>query len=301
LAELGGISIQKLEKYNDMTSGAKVATDHPYYFKRKKNKASIHFHVVQPNESMWGIAQKYGLKLKKLRMKNRMGEQEKAEAGRVLWLRFIRPADIPVEYQKTQAPAPAAKPVPVDKKQLIQSSGQPSVQKPAQEEEPFFEFEESAGQSAPQPSHEDDIKSFRELTPAIQKETKALNEGAGNAINSGKPTHHSVATSETLYGIAQQYSVSVQDLERWNPGIQHAPLKVGQAVKIFSPEHENGAALEPMHDISSGQYAVHVVQPGETLYGIARMHDVSIKEIMEWNGKADFTIKTGESLRIKNK
>jgi membrane-bound lytic murein transglycosylase D len=46
---------------------------------------------------------------------------------------------------------------------------------------------------------------------------------------------------------------------------------------------------------------IHQVTISDTLYGISRQYNVTIKEIMEWNGKKDFTITVGERLRLFKK
>ncbi|MCK5700424.1 MAG: LysM peptidoglycan-binding domain-containing protein, partial [Cyclobacteriaceae bacterium] len=46
-------------------------------------------------------------------------------------------------------------------------------------------------------------------------------------------------------------------------------------------------------------FKTYKVKQDDTLYGIARKHDISIKELMELNNKNDFTIKEGETLKIK--
>ena len=42
----------------------------------------------------------------------------------------------------------------------------------------------------------------------------------------------------------------------------------------------------------------HEVKTSDTLYSIARQYSVTIKEIMEWNGKKDFSLSVGEKLKI---
>ncbi len=45
--------------------------------------------------------------------------------------------------------------------------------------------------------------------------------------------------------------------------------------------------------------AIHEVKPSDTLYGVARQYGITIREIMEWNGKKDFSLSVGEKLRVK--
>jgi membrane-bound lytic murein transglycosylase D len=45
----------------------------------------------------------------------------------------------------------------------------------------------------------------------------------------------------------------------------------------------------------------HTVQPGETMYALAKKYQVSLKELMDWNQKSDFSISQGEIIIIKKK
>jgi membrane-bound lytic murein transglycosylase D len=45
----------------------------------------------------------------------------------------------------------------------------------------------------------------------------------------------------------------------------------------------------------------HEVRTTDTLYSIARKYGVTIKELMEWNNKKDFTLAIGEKLRIQER
>lgn len=49
--------------------------------------------------------------------------------------------------------------------------------------------------------------------------------------------------------------------------------------------------------VEMGQ-SVHEVQPSDTLYSVARQYGVTIKEIMDWNGKKDFGLSIGEKLKV---
>lgn len=59
-----GLKVKKLQKFNDIGDRGNVRPGKFYYLKRKKNKGQVHYHIVQPGETLWGIAQDYGIKLK---------------------------------------------------------------------------------------------------------------------------------------------------------------------------------------------------------------------------------------------
>ncbi|MHA7878023.1 MAG: transglycosylase SLT domain-containing protein [Bacteroidota bacterium] len=99
LAEAGNISLSQFLVLNDLDKHHLIVPGQVYYYKPKKNKANTHFHIVRSGDTWWSIAQKYGIKKKILLLKNRLHKEVPLEAGRVLWLRFIRPYNIPVAYE----------------------------------------------------------------------------------------------------------------------------------------------------------------------------------------------------------
>ena len=99
LAQVGGISVNRLLALNDLDQTHQVVPGQVYYFEAKKNKAGTYFHIARPGETWWSVAQQYGIKKKQLLLKNRLRREIELQPWRVLWLRFIRPAKIPVAYE----------------------------------------------------------------------------------------------------------------------------------------------------------------------------------------------------------
>lgn len=102
LAKAGRVSLARFLEFNDIDSTHQVIPGQVYYLKKKKSKAPIHYHVVQPGETLWHIAQKYGIKKKKLLRKNRIHKEIPLKPGYVLWMRWIRPANRPATYRALQ-------------------------------------------------------------------------------------------------------------------------------------------------------------------------------------------------------
>lgn len=112
LAQQGNISLQQLLKYNDIPANHQVQSGQVYYWKAKRGKAAVHYHIVRPQETWWSIAQKYGIKQQALLSKNRVHQVGPVRPGRVVWLRFIRPSNIPVAY--VMEPTSSNKPIPAE-------------------------------------------------------------------------------------------------------------------------------------------------------------------------------------------
>ena len=89
---------------------------------------------------------------------------------------------------------------------------------------------------------------------------------------------HVVRPGETLFSIAQQYSVTVDDLVQANHLISADLIVVGQKLRIpIRSEASQEVSSDPSPD-------VHIVQAGETLSSIAAQYGVTIEEIARASG-----------------
>jgi LysM repeat protein len=138
-------------------------------------------------------------------------------------------------------------------------------------------------------------------------------------IDGKKHILYQVAQGETLYRISTTYQVPVAELIEINPELETG-LKNGQI--LFIPyRQETVASTEPkaapahaldnspaknqpsvaevspaVKQPSFNDSIVHVVQPGETLYGLSRKYGVSIEELKQWN---NWELKAGQELIIR--
>lgn len=100
LADLLHFEANKLIVYNDILPHERIIVGQIYYLQAKRNKARIFYHTVQQGESVWMIAQNYGIKKERLMKMNRIEEANiELEPGRILWLKRKRPEGTPVEYR----------------------------------------------------------------------------------------------------------------------------------------------------------------------------------------------------------
>ncbi|MDQ3536817.1 MAG: transglycosylase SLT domain-containing protein, partial [Bacteroidota bacterium] len=100
MAAYGGLKEERFKRINDLKPGHKVKEGQFYYFKPKRNNAPVHYHTVQSGESIWDIAQMYGIRQNNILKKNRMSNTGSIQPGMVLWLRYIRPANEAITYRK---------------------------------------------------------------------------------------------------------------------------------------------------------------------------------------------------------
>lgn len=116
-----------------------------------------------------------------------------------------------------------------------------------------------------------------------------------NDVASVKYTKHQVAAKETLYSISKQHNISIEDLQNANPELVKTGLKEGQELNI--PEKPLAYSKKVIFD---GKY--HEVQSQETLFSIARMYNVSVKDIDELNAAIlKNGLQIGQKIEIPNK
>jgi membrane-bound lytic murein transglycosylase D len=108
---------------------------------------------------------------------------------------------------------------------------------------------------------------------------------------------HTVKAGETLYGIARLYRIGVMEIVSLNDLSLQDGIKPGQVLKLPSPERADQILSKAEKSAVDNQF-LHEVRTSDTLYSIARQYNVTIKEIMEWNEKKDFSLTVGEKLKI---
>jgi membrane-bound lytic murein transglycosylase D len=121
---------------------------------------------------------------------------------------------------------------------------------------------------------------------------------------------YAIKKGDTFFSIANRFNMRISTLLNVNSLNIRDTLSIGQIIKVSkgqpaSPptvEKEQSAILkETAKETSSNKIIEHKVTSGDTMYGLAKKYNVSLKEIMEWNGKADYHLKEGELILIKEK
>ena len=268
LARKTNLSVLKIKVFNDIGVESEVKAGNYYYLKNKRSKGKVHYHVVQPNEELWGIAQDYGIKLKKLLSKNRMHKLEELKVGRVLWLRFIRPQKVPIEYNNVLIPAPGI----IAENRLIREFDSP------------LENLESELVEEPQKEIDKPLKS--ESMVPIEK--KMLIASEQDTILT-----HRVLPKESLFRISKKYNVAIDDILDWNGLNIMDGLKIDQRLNLVVVKE-----WLIKSEVKVSETIIHEVIKGDTVWSISKKYDVTVEEILKWNSKSDDALALGEKLKI---
>ncbi|MEN2402762.1 LysM peptidoglycan-binding domain-containing protein [Flavobacterium sp. MC2016-06] len=124
----------------------------------------------------------------------------------------------------------------------------------------------------------------------------ASNLSKTEATSSSKQTHL-VAPKESLFSIARQYNVSVQDLENLNKDLLQNGLQIGQTVAVPNKRK----TLDGRVRVINQETIFHVVEPKETKFSIAKKYGISIDQLESQNPEIVNGLIVGNKLAINTK
>jgi membrane-bound lytic murein transglycosylase D len=159
---------------------------------------------------------------------------------------------------------------------------------------------------------------LRVPAPDIQLPEKAaraamLVDSPGRRLRRGgrRPNIHVVRRGDTLYALAQRLGTDVQTLAQTNGLRAGDRLHAGQKLRVggsssFVADASPGAGTarslpatgaQAQATSDGGRRMTYTVRRGDTLYGIARLLQVTVSELMGWNGMSgERNLKPGQTL-----
>ncbi len=118
---------------------------------------------------------------------------------------------------------------------------------------------------------------------------------------------HKVRKKETLYSLSKEYSVSLDEIKRYNKQLYSRELQMGETIRIpiggagnNSVIAENAPKQAPVSKPQASQITKtreHIVLPKETKYGIARKYGMTLKELEAINPRVE-ELQPGMMIRV---
>ncbi|MCK6695020.1 MAG: LysM peptidoglycan-binding domain-containing protein, partial [Thermoanaerobaculia bacterium] len=232
IAELYQLPLENLLQYNDFG----YAPDKPpgmgawVYVQNKRDRwnGPATFHLVEQEQSLFDIAQRYGLQIATLQKMNGLQSGEEPAAGERLRLRG-KPAPGEKVQLRTGAVTTAEEPG------TVRDTGVPAVETLAANgfivemlpEEPL---------AMPVPVHWPAVSDSARATPVDPSVLLLEHEDPAPLIvfdtATGKTeTYHTVSRGDTLYSIARKYGVSTHLLRKMNR-MKDNVVKIGQSLRV---------------------------------------------------------------------
>jgi membrane-bound lytic murein transglycosylase D len=290
LAARASVDLADFLKWNDINLRHPIVAGQFYFLGRKRGRGSEAFHKVSPGETLWSISQRYGVQVKSIRRYNRLEGAIVPAPGTMLYLASKRPKTDKVAAQVENA-------VEVSGSEMFDWS----VKTTTSGTETVKAESVILPKEAPITSEEAPVKHVDSLKILQTEKTEATLEDTAPVIQVVIPAskEHTVKAGETLYAIANMYGMGVMDLVKLNDLNLQEGIHPGQILKL-SEENVVTTVQDSESTIRVGdnREIFHQVKTSDTLYSIARQYSVTIKEIMEWNGKKDFSLSVGEKLKI---
>ena len=140
------------------------------------------------------------------------------------------------------------------------------------------------------------------LVPVTQSSTFEKNIAALPDAERTRLHRHKVSRGETLSHIAQQYNTTTRALVSSNQ-LNGTLIRTGQYLLVPIGNHDSGQYAGLNRRIlaasESASKQTYRVRPGDSLWTIARKHNVTVKQVSGWNKlDADRPIRPGQKLVI---
>ena len=133
----------------------------------------------------------------------------------------------------------------------------------------------------------DEIKSLNNLTSNTLSIGQELLIPTSNTITETNYEVYTVVSGDTLYGIANKYGVSVDDIKTLN-NLTSNTLSIGQRLQI------------PLKEVTSSNF-IYTVKRGDTLYGIASSFGLNVIDLINLNNLGSTNLFIGQELLIPQK
>lgn len=138
------------------------------------------------------------------------------------------------------------------------------------------------------------------VSPEVKKGLKAgmvikvpYSVKKSNTQPSYRNEFHIVKAGETLYGISRTYGVTVDQIMEWN-SLKSSALNIGQKLKV----NGSSSTSEPVKIKIEKGNQIHTVSQGEGLYGIARIYNITVDDIIKWNQLQSTSLRVGQELVV---
>ena len=95
---------------------------------------------------------------------------------------------------------------------------------------------------------------------------------------------YTVKPGDTVSEIAREFGVTAAQVMSWNGIGDPSKIQPGQTLKLYGP---------------SGDWKIVVVEPGDSLGGIAQANGCSVGELKGWNDLSGSTIYPGQKLKVR--
>lgn len=249
-------------------------------------------HTVMAKETPYGIAKKYGISLDELFKQNPKIKDGTLNIGDIL---IIPNQKSQVEKTPNKTQKKLGKIILQPKQTIYGITKQYKISEAELRQlNPDIDQHMRIGDAVILP--EENIKKYGDAaatqTPTITKEEAKISQQDKDI--------YIIQPKDTYQSITKKFGISKRELFALNPELEKKGLKVGDIIKIDGPiPTQNTSQASTEQDNSIGEYLTHIVQKGDTAFGIINKYNISYEQLEKLNNGLSGGIKEGSILRIK--
>ncbi len=337
LAKKARVSFSSFLRYNEMSERDPVTPGDVYYLSKKNKRAVVPFHTVREGESLWKVAQIYGIRLKFLVKYNRIDNRnQRLQTGRVLWLTKKRPRNKPVEVIEVpqdewvpgsgkSQPRPAVQETarnessPASNNKVPQTPSERKVYTPKMADTPATNDKSSEGVEVTETA----------ATPSIEKGKQTTTTQQGTKPNKRAPSFNPVDDDRVVIINDEETAVKPKTTNNKPPVTTNKKTETKPPVNVTQTNDKSGGVeielrnqtppaktapvtttpsstttttttTKPPATTTNNKPITHVVEAGQTFYSISKMYDVTVNDILYWNNLGqDAKLLSGQKLMIR--
>ena len=275
--------------------------------KREDNEEEYKYdwveHIVEPGENISIIAQKYYVPVEKICQLNQISEQDYVYPGQRI--------KIKASEQVAGGSKPAQYVTPKDEKNEENNIS-------SEEDGQLVYYTVKPGDTLWSIAQNYDVSmegilavnylSNKDILSVGQKLEIPAMGGSNQGNKKIQTVEYTVAKGDSLWNIAQKYNIKMHEIISINQLENITQLSVGQKLKLPVSELAVASGQETKTIVTSTgtqeekpKDVIHIVQKGETLWGISRKYQVSIQSITSANRISESSrLIVGQKLTIPN-
>ena len=290
-----GIKTKRILKYNEkLYDAATLLKRDELVFLQKKRKnfrGTKKWHYVREGETMYGISQLYGIRLKNLYHRNRMPEETQPEKDERIKLRG---------WRVSKKERPRLRPG------YVEPAREKKSEQISDEVDGFMDNENSIEPDMPPTTTQPNTSSNGNGsnngnstngtgTNSGWSDGNNVGNSSGSSSSSGTGSTNNTNGSSTTSGASGSNTSSDN-----GSTIVHPPIFNPNTSGSNSGSNNNSGNTSGGNSSTDSPYATYyVVVKGDTLYSLSRKYGPSGSDLKRWNGLIDNLIYPGDRLRVQ--